>query len=236
MPSDWLKEGVWCYEPPAEDVRERDYLSKILKPGMVFWDIGANAGLYSMVALSYGCNVLAVEPNFIPLARFVRNVNANREALVEKWPKQTIILLTQAVADTGGRYTFHLGNAHNKGSLGDPGGQGGGNVDIEVQTILLDELWEMFGHPDVVKVDGNGAEPLILASGRDLWECNKPPILICKFDSQHKGLPPSSDNFKMLPEFYNWYGLEGALEGERIETAKHTLGGHQNLIAIPEGV
>ncbi len=230
MADDWLKEGIWCYDPPAQDTKERDYLATILKPGMTFWDIGANAGLYSMVALSYGCDVLAIEPNFYALTRFVRNVNENREQLAQQYPQQTLVLLTVAIADTSGRYDFSMGDAHNRGSLGDI--KVNQNPMMQVQTCTLDDLYNGFGRPDVIKIDGNGAESMILAGGGDLWDprWGELPILIVKFDAQHKGLSPSSDNFNQLPDLYEWWTLEGVKIENPYYIKKHK---HMNLVAIP---
>ena len=44
----------------------------------VFWDIGANIGLYSLYAARHkNCRVIAFEPSFFNLEILVRNINLN---------------------------------------------------------------------------------------------------------------------------------------------------------------
>jgi len=229
-----MPEQVVCHGAPAPEVREREYLASILKPGMNFWDIGANAGLYSMVALSYGCNVLAIEPNFVPLELFVQNVNESRGAFNREWPNQTVTLLTCAISDVDGSARMKSGTHHNAASLGKPGGGAAGpshsEIEMMVSLCTLDTLYTHFGLPDVIKIDGNGAEPLILSGGYNLFrECR--PIIMCKFDKTHGGLPPSVENLDKLPSFYHWK----TLSGELVEKDRFKSEGHQNLIATPTG-
>ncbi len=46
-------------------------------PGAIFWDIGANVGPYSLVAVAHGLNVLAIEPSFANYATLCRNLGLN---------------------------------------------------------------------------------------------------------------------------------------------------------------
>jgi FkbM family methyltransferase len=75
-----LTEQRWLTMANFHDVPERQALSRALKPGSVFLDIGANAGFYTFWALSQrhaGLRVIAVEPTEIMLKRMTHNLTAN---------------------------------------------------------------------------------------------------------------------------------------------------------------
>ncbi len=48
-----------------------------IPPSAIFWDIGANVGPYSLVAVAHGLNVLAIEPSFANYATLCRNLGLN---------------------------------------------------------------------------------------------------------------------------------------------------------------
>ncbi len=45
--------------------------------GAIFWDIGANVGPYTLVAVAHGLSVLAIEPSFANYATLCRNLGLN---------------------------------------------------------------------------------------------------------------------------------------------------------------
>ena len=53
-----------------------DWIDSI-EPGTIFWDIGANVGLYSVYAAKKGCKVYAFEPSVFNLEVLARNSNLN---------------------------------------------------------------------------------------------------------------------------------------------------------------
>jgi FkbM family methyltransferase len=77
---DNVSERKFLFMPQFFDRLERDLLKSTLKPGDVFVDIGANAGIYSLTAAALvGAQgtVLAIEPNPVMVERLQRNAALN---------------------------------------------------------------------------------------------------------------------------------------------------------------
>lgn len=223
-------EGVWCFNAPAGDKSERKFLAKILKPGTVFWDIGANAGLYSMTALSYGCNVLAVEPHPEAFKQLAENYSHNYKDLSSQFPPQIFLMMNAAVGIENGRLGLDFSSRTNGASVSPYTSITTGSWNI-VPSFTLSTLASVFAPPDVLKLDTNGFEPYTLEHATTILRFH--PIILCKYDSQHPNLRPSSDLLELLPSYYTWRTLNG------VDVKKHSSvlspGSHQNLVAIPEG-
>ena len=88
-----------CYKEP-ETVQ---WIEEFLRPGDVFYDIGANVGAYSLVAdaVTGGqCRVFAFEPSFANFAQLTRNIFLNK-------CQGRVIPLQIALSDTTGLVPFH---------------------------------------------------------------------------------------------------------------------------------
>jgi FkbM family methyltransferase len=133
-------------------------LASVLKPGMTFFDIGANAGFYSLVAWkkigSTGkCVSVDPDPDNCLHMKELQSINH-----LAQWE-----IVEAAVADKAGTLTFETR------TQGDPGGHltqlehftgdnPKGHSQREVTVLTLDDLVNRFGKPDVMKVDIEGAE------------------------------------------------------------------------------
>lgn len=135
---DWSEMQVW---------RER------LKPGDLFVDIGANIGIYSLLAAERGAHVIAVEPDARSIERLRENVALNG---------YDVEIHRAAVSDAPGtvRMTTDLDMGNHLVLE-----QDGGARTEEVPALTLDEL---LGDRIAagVKIDVEGAESLVLAGAR----------------------------------------------------------------------
>ncbi|MGI8707744.1 MAG: FkbM family methyltransferase [Actinomycetota bacterium] len=128
--------------PP--DFNEMLCWQRLLSPGDVFVDVGANVGVYSVWAAAHGANVVAVEPNPHAVARLQANAILNGFHF-DIHPK--------ALAASSGTQAFSTcGDV--LGHLSDVG-------DVEVETITLDELLDG-RRARGVKIDVEGYERLVL--------------------------------------------------------------------------
>ena len=142
---------------------EAALVARLLDPGEVFWDIGANVGYFSLVAaarLQEAGQVVAFEPGAAALARLTENVSLN--------PFKNIRVFNLAVADRDGEATLYRaeGIADSSASLfAAAAGAAGGET---CATVALDSLRsrENLAPPDFVKLDVEGAELAALARGR----------------------------------------------------------------------
>ena len=133
------------------------------KSDSVFWDIGANIGIYSIyAAATKGCEVVAFEPAFLNLTILQENIELNN--LSDK-----VTIFPVGLSDTVGVKTLYLsrenyisGGAHN--SLGKPINQYGGEMtstmEIRVPAETLNSYRDNYSNrpPDYIKIDIDGLE------------------------------------------------------------------------------
>lgn len=152
--------GCWLgfYEKDKQEL-----IARLVQPGMRAFDIGANAGFYTL-ALSqlvgeHG-RVWAFEPfaeNVVNVLKHVRINDCNNVAVIQG-----------AVSDAMGLAGFDIGESNSIGALG-------GNRKYLVPTMTLDGLL-VTGQaeaPDIVKMDVEGAESMVLAGATDLLQLRK---------------------------------------------------------------
>ena len=158
----WRAADFWTKEP--ETIAWIDSFA----PGSVFWDIGANIGVFSLFAASLGVNVYAFEPCMENISRFNDNTWQNKD-LAFVLPQNTF---KYAISDFDGKSTFYVP----KSGAGRSGGQIGAALDdsgreftpeesYEVETYKIDTLADRLGVPNHIKIDVDGIEWRILQGG-----------------------------------------------------------------------
>lgn len=151
--------GCWLgtYEAPLQRL-----LADALRPGDVFYDIGANVGFFSLLASQRvgAGRVIAFEPLPANLELLRRNLALNGA--------DNVSIVDAAVADTSGRARFTVGGSASQGALADEG--------IEVAVVALDEL--DLPPPTVMKIDVEGAESRVLAGAVRLLTHHRPVIFL----------------------------------------------------------
>jgi FkbM family methyltransferase len=157
-------------EPEFEN-EDRLLFRKLVKPGDVVYDIGANIGyhtvLFSSLAGPTG-RVYAFEPQPALLPNLRRTVKGLHNAL----------LLECALSDAEGTLTFHIPDHgyHMLASLGDPGVP---SQAVLCNAVTLDSVYERdeVKAPDFVKIDVEGAEPLVFRGAHRLLNRKHAPVL-----------------------------------------------------------
>ncbi|MGO9604280.1 MAG: FkbM family methyltransferase [Candidatus Binataceae bacterium] len=152
-------------------------LTFLLKPGMTFYDIGANVGFHSMIAArllgpSNG-NVICFEP-VEENARLIRH-----NAQLNGFERVTIKPIALSDVEESGR--FWISEEPTWGSLvsaGDPPSRCIGSIEVRVRR--LDDVIEEEGltPPDVIKMDVEGAEVTALKGAVRTLEKHRPILLI----------------------------------------------------------
>jgi FkbM family methyltransferase len=191
-----------CYETFITDL-----LESLLAPGMTFFDIGANIGIYTAMAarlVGSAGRVLAVEPSPVNVALIQKTVALNNF--------DNVHVAACAVADVDGQASLYLAAdnpADNR--LCDPTGQ---RVKVTVRTVTLDTLTFECGLPraDVVKIDTQGSEAAVISGMRDLLEKNPPPVMIMEFwpwGLRHSGNDPRALLDRLIDAGYTIYEING---------------------------
>ncbi len=160
------------------------WINQNVKPGDVFYDIGANVGAYSFVAMektNRNCKVYAFEPSFSNFNELSQNIFLNQY-------QEKIIPLHIALSDKTSLFPFYYSDIKT-GSAGhalkNPVDETGKNMQpVFIQPIIsytLDEFIEKFKieKPNLIKIDVDGAEMDILKGAeKTLREPNLKSVLI----------------------------------------------------------
>jgi len=163
-----------CYDPDLHFALER-----LLEPGMVCLDVGANFGevtLHMARLVGSGGAVHAFEPAVLPFTRLSRHVERNARhhgGCVRCYPV--------ALSDRGGtiRMATPTEEAENQGlgSIVSAAPSGYATVDVTAQTLDQFVVEHRLERLDFVKLDIQGAEPLLVRGGLETIRRFRPRIV-----------------------------------------------------------
>ena len=142
-----------------------DWIDEHVRPGDVFYDVGANIGLFSLYAAKRGARVYAFEPEALNYAQLNRNIVLN--GLGERVTAYATAIADSDHLDELYVRSFERGAAlHNVGSATD--GEGGSFIPAHRQGVLcttLDSAHLKLGLPAPrhIKIDVDGFEKKVLA-------------------------------------------------------------------------
>ena len=149
-----------------------DAFASLLRPGTVVFDVGANIGLYSLVAASKGAVAWAFEPSS-ELGRILKgNIDINGFS-------SRVFPVQEAVSDKEAMAAFYEGRADNMG-VGRIFRYGDGSprtASCVVQANCLDWYSRAFAKPDIVKMDIEGAELWALRGAKELLARDDSPVI-----------------------------------------------------------
>jgi FkbM family methyltransferase len=153
-------------------------LDRILRPGMVFVDVGANDGYYTLFAarrIGAAGRVIAVEPSTRERVNLNRNIARN--GLVN------VTVIPAALGAACGMADLHLAQGVHSGhnTLGRFANDGVKAESVERVTVrTLDEVAGEIGldRIDFMKIDVEGAEAAVIIGARRVIEATQPLILL----------------------------------------------------------
>jgi FkbM family methyltransferase len=145
-------------------------VERVLTTGQTAFDIGAHLGYFTlMMALVVGRDgrVVSFEPDPTVMEGLGRNLRRNgAQAEAE------ILLLPAAVDDRPGRSGFVAGRETSRGKLVT------GLGDIEVETMMLDDVARQFGRPRLAKIDVEGRELGVLRGASETLRARETVFVI----------------------------------------------------------
>jgi FkbM family methyltransferase len=212
---------------------EIDLWTSCLRPGMVVADVGANLGLYTLLAsrcVGPEGRVYSFEPDPQNFALLRRSVAANGCT--------NVVMHQAAVADLVGTLALYRSEEHHGDHRIFPCGQGD-RPTIQVPVTTLDAVLADSPRLDVVKMDIQGSEWRALQGMAQLVACN--PALAMFLEFWPKGLREGGgDAAAFLHQLHhlgmrvrNIHNVRGQLEKlddtELIATAERC--GYTNLLA-----
>jgi FkbM family methyltransferase len=212
------------------------FLAATVKEGMTFLDVGANFGLYTLLAsrlVGKSGRVIAVEPSSREFAHLSGNVALNGLTNVS--------LLNCAATDRSGEAELILAgtaqSGHNTlGAFGYPSVSSAGNE--RVRTTTMDSMVAESGvsRIDCIKMDIEGAELLALRGSTGILEKFRPTILLELSDRTLRGQNCSSgDVLEFFQEHdYAVFDFDDATGGLVAAPHKSDRDG-DNVVAIHSG-
>jgi len=208
--------GLWIHLNPRYEMEylEGDYESSVerillsnLRPGTVFYDVGAHIGVFSLIAarnLGVQGSVFAFEPDPSNVRRIKEHASRNQ--------LDTIRIISKAVWSSVGRLRFQRASfqsSMNRGVLVQDASAEGSTIEIE--AIGLDAVAQGHAWPTVIKIDVEGSEAAVLQGSEDIFRFAK-PLLVCEIHHEQA----SSDVTRWLLERgYKFQWLESSTEFPR---------------------
>jgi FkbM family methyltransferase len=170
---DLLEQSLFLAAPEEPDFEraERSLFRKIVQPGDIVFDIGANIGYHAALFASLikpDGRLIAFEPQPALLPNLRRTIEAIPHAR----------LFECLLSDQPGEATLHVPEHgyHMLAGMSDPGVP---SLTVECEVETLDRLHRSgeIPLPDFVKIDVEGAESLVLRGGRELLNRPDAPII-----------------------------------------------------------
>ncbi len=150
------------------DWEEMQFLLHFLRPGDTFVDVGANIGVYTLLASSLpGVRVEAFEPSPPSCQRLTENVQLNR--------LDGVTVHRMAVGDSAGAVAMTRGLDSTNRLL--PDGADRRDADI-VPICRLDDALSATSQVSLVKIDVEGFEPAVIRGARALFDRCHPALII----------------------------------------------------------
>ncbi len=185
-------------------------LNKFVLEGSNVIDVGANVGVITLWAakcVGESGHVIAIEPE-------LKNILALRDSIKTSGMKDRVLVYEAVAADVRGTLKLRINRAH-------PADHRIDNEGVPVQALSLDEVVDSLGWTAVafVKIDVQGAEPLVLQGAKNLLR-NMRPVLwveISEFDLKRFSSTPR----EVLDFLQSYDFIPNLLDGRLIRPATY---------------
>ena len=154
------------------------FLDKVLRPGMVFVDVGANDGYYTLFAarrVGPSGRVVAAEPSSRERAHLQRNLGRNG--------LDNVSVIPAAIGATSGLADLHLAHGVHAGHNTLGGFAHDDVVRASLERVPIEPLDAVIGRlglarVDFMKIDVEGAEARVIAGATNVLTSMRPMMLI----------------------------------------------------------
>jgi FkbM family methyltransferase len=210
---------------------ETDYVISVLSEGDIFIDVGANIGLFSLLASKIVGNagrVLCYEPAPITFSRLKENVQLNN--------LKNIDIRNIGLSNKKGELIFYISNnGHDAWNSFAPSQDNKLESSIQVPVSTVDIELENVDKSriKIVKIDVEGWEKFVLHGGKNFF-VNYNPIVMVEFTEENtfNAGYPVYDIYNIMEDFgYVWYIIH---KGKLVKEKKRLHYPYDNLIAIKE--
>ncbi len=166
--------GIWrsgWYEPDTVNA-----ISSLLRPGMTFFDVGANMGQYTLLAAGLGCKTHSFEPAPAMMEFLAANV---------KPVEDRVQLNACGLGDSEDLVTLHMAKPHNVGSTSfrsDPTFASGQTFQVSCTTLDKYVEKNSIARVDVIKIDVEGAELSVLKGAEKVLSGPNRPAIVLEYE------------------------------------------------------
>lgn len=207
--------GCWL---GTYELEEQVFFTRVVRPGMVVWDVGANAGVYTMLfsrLVAESGAVMAFEPLPSNCDNLISHIRVN--------DLSNVTVFSVAVSDRKGMNGFSIASSNSMGAIT------GKSSSLMVSTIPLDSLVveEKYAVPDLIKVDVEGAEGLVLDGSREILSIARTKWVVSLHSKEHADL--CEERFRV--HRYRLLTLGGSLIPGPLRES-----GLTDIYAVPPGV
>ncbi|PWT80896.1 MAG: hypothetical protein C5B44_04675 [Acidobacteria bacterium] len=212
------------------DPNEFAFLDGVMDPGMIFVDVGANEGLYSVFAAKRAETVLAIEPSRREFERLRANLELNNLTNVRA--------RKLALSNQNGEAVLHISGYEHEGqnTFGEFPYFG---VELSYKETVplkrLDDLLEdeRLKKVDIIKLDIEGAEFLALDGSSNTLRTSRPLLLLELFDGALRRQGSSSaEVIRLLKSFdYEIYVFDQD-SGRPVKSERYSEVS-ENIVAAP---
>ena len=211
--------GYWIgiYELPLQRAIARE-----LESGNVFYDVGANAGFFTVLGakrVGPAGRVFCFEP-------MPENIESIRDQVsVNEFDQCEVV--TKAVSDRSGSVPLILTDSNSTAHISGIASSAteSGQRELVVETVSLDEFVLDNPSPDFIKIDVEGAKTEVLAGASGLLGSAHPPRLLIELHGREKALRVES----ILSSFgYSLTDLSG-------NALPHGAADEHHILAYPKG-
>jgi FkbM family methyltransferase len=224
------KRGFFDYW--GDDIGDLRFLWKVLQPGMVFMDIGAYQGIYSVVAgkkLNSAGRVFAFEPSPREFRRLRMHLRWNRMSTA----RSEMLALGSATSEAT-FFQVRSGDTTRNGLR--PPDSRETLVEIPVNVTSLDEYvrGQNIERIDIIKLDVEGGEIEVIRGAKKVFGEFR-PMLICEVldETTHAWGYEAREIIQALRDYnYDWFdfNFNGSIEGHG---EQQTYPRVKNYLAIP---
>lgn len=162
-------------------------IAKILKPGMVFYDLGANIGFFSLLAsrlVGEAGKIFSFEPDPVTAGRLRRNIEKNQIT--------NVTVIEAGVASSTGKFRFLPANSSSPDrGVGKFAAMGEISPGEAIQCYALDDFARERAHPHAIKCDVEGMEVEVIRGARSVFSSFK-PLIVFEIHSAANGVEVKS--------------------------------------------
>lgn len=165
--------GCWL---GSYEMETQHHLAKLLRPGQVFYDVGANVGFYTLLGarrVGPAGRVVAFEPVPSNVAALRRHVALNDIT--------NVTVVQAAVGAEPGLARFAMGASNSMGRLA-------GDGEVVVDVVAIDALVASGAvpPPQVIKIDVEGFAGDVLAGAARVLEAERPVLFLALHDEEEQ--------------------------------------------------